>query len=527
MTWIGIDLDERTYRLVEDGSFDDLWHSLPINAAVLASKISLPTPFLYCDLFFSSRQLIAATLDRCIRGTSDQRTEHEIADDRLREANRTLDRLRSLLSKHAEPDAPLSPYEEALVQLEECENRLSESRRVARELEKLEEDLTPFRPVEKKMTPELEAHAVSYAENKNRHSNYKEELVQKAEGLRGKRNLLRWSPALSGGMIIGFAFIVFSIVRSLESELNWEAPEFLVGAGVLGVSLLGVLSFVMRTVWLNYQQAKTDGQLATEASRYQSMTEDVEELTELLGLKSPEQLVDLLARVHQNRTRREELWEQAAAIGPASELEGKITRLCDSLGESRQGQSSPVGEGMQLREQVAVAENEVRDAEEALERAAEEPLAQPRTNPLGDRVEGLLVQAGSLSGRVPKAVWLDAADLVGAYLLALSDRRYTGVYRKEEGVYFLERGNELSIPVEEASESALQLILHAVQFALVERAALTTPLPLLLDDPFVGLDPERRQGAVRAVRRLGAVIQVLFATADPSFEQAADLVVKF
>jgi hypothetical protein len=182
---------------------------------------------------------------------------------------------------------------------------------------------------------------------------------------------------------------------------------------------------------------------------------------------------------------------------------------------------------MQLREQVALAESEVREAEEVLERVVEEPLPITRSHPLGNRIEGLLVQSGSLSGRVPKAVWLDALDLVSAYLLALSDRHYTEVFRKEEGVYFLERSDEMSIPMEEASETALQLVHHAVQFALVERAALNTPLPLLLDDPFVGLDPERRQGAVRAVRRLGAVIQVLFATADPSFEKAADLVVKF
>jgi hypothetical protein len=198
------------------------------------------------------------------------------------------------------------------------------------------------------------------------------------------------------------------------------------------------------------------------------------------------------------------------------------------LGESRDEQSAPVGEGMQLREQVAVAENEVRDAEELLARVTTEPMSSvTRNHPFGDRIEGLLVQSGSLSGRVPKAVWLDAVDLVGAYLLALSDRHYTGVFRKEEGAYFLERGNEISIPLEEASEAALQLVHHAVQFALVERAALNTPLPLLLDDPFIGLDPERQQGAVRAVRRLGAVIQVLFATPDPSFEKAADLVVKF
>ncbi len=526
-TWIGLDLDERAYRLVEDGTLSDLWHSLPMSAAVLASKMSLPTPFLYCDLFCSSRQLITSVLESCIRGSNDHRTEREIAEDHLREANRTLERMRGQLSGYAEPTTPLSPYEEALIQLEECENRLGEARRISSELSQLEEELTPFRPIEKKMTPELEGHAATYSENLQRHRDCEAELNERAEKLRSNRNFLSWSPALSGGVFIGFAFIGFSIFRSLESGLDLEAPEFLLGAGVLGVSLFGVLSFLLRTVWLNYKQAKTDGQLVAEKAHYQTLTQDVEEMTTLLSLEAPEELSDVLAHVHRVRTRREKLWEQAAAIGSASELEEKIAQLCDRLGDSREEQSVPVGEGMQLREQVAVAESEVREAEEALERVGKESLPITRSHPLGSRIEGLLVQSGSLSGRVPKAVWLDAVDLVGAYLQALSDRRYTGVFRKEEGAYFLERSNEMSTPMEEASEAALQLVHHAVQFALVERAALTTPLPLLLDDPFVGLDPERRQGAVRAVRRLGAVIQVLFATSDPSFEKAADLVVKF
>jgi len=526
-TWIGLDLDERAYRMVEDGSLSDLWHALPMSAAVLASKMSLPTPFLYCDLFFSSRQRIASVLECCIRGNNDHRTEREIAEDQLREAKRTLERLRAKLSGYTEPSTPLSPYEEALIQLEECESRLSEARSVSRELSQLEEELTPYRPIEKKMTPELEAHAADYLENQQRHRDCEAELTERVEKLRGKRNFLSWSPALGGGVFIGCAFIGFSIYRSLERGLNWQAPEFLVGAGVLGLSLFGVLSFLLRTVWLNYQQAKADGQLAAEEAHFQLLTQDVEELTLLLCLESPEQLSDVLSHVHRVRTHREELWGRAAAIGSATSLEERITELCDRLGESRDEQSAPVGESMQLREQVALAESEVREAEEVLERVVKEPLSIARNHPLGDRIEGLLVQSGSLSGRVPKAVWLDAVDLVGAYLLALSDRRYTEVFRKEEGVYFLERSDEMSIPMEEASEAALQLVHHAVQFALVERAALNTPLPLLLDDPFIGLDPERRQGAVRAVRRLGAVIQVLFATADPSFEKAADLVVKF
>ena len=69
------------------------------------------------------------------------------------------------------------------------------------------------------------------------------------------------------------------------------------------------------------------------------------------------------------------------------------------------------------------------------------------------------------------------------------------------------------------------------QVYLAARLALTRLLwpdelpPIMLDDPFVNFDPQRRREAVAVVRELAAGAQVLLVTCDEHYDDFADAVI--
>ncbi len=514
---VGLDLVDGSYRLSQDASLDDLWKTAPVSTAYLRDKLALPPPGLFGTLFLSTRARLASF---SALAESAPAMDQETAELHLRAAREKLDQLRDELAG----EGVSSPYEQALIQLENTEQRLTDGRKIGAELEDLEKQLLPFAPLERKLSSELEQQAAAYPQRRRKHEERVRAGEQALAELQRRKRTLFLPPPLIWGWAT--AVVGFGGLATWANRAALEMARILfAGVGVLlGWALLASLALLGRAVLLAHRQAKLERAKATEEQSYDDETSAVAELATHLELGAPGKLVAVIDRLKKLHRRREELRERLAGIGRLDELEREITRLCEKLAESER--QRPEGVEPSSGARLAAAERALLEAEAMRERTVSAER-EGSVSALGLRVEELLCRAGVLCGRTPEAVWDDALELVGAYLQALTNRHYTDVSREGEGLYYLEREGVAPTALYEVSETVLQLFHHALQFAVVERAALHTSVPLLLDDPFVGLDPERRQGAARAVRRLGAGIQVLFATAEPAFEEAADLVVKF
>jgi uncharacterized protein YhaN len=71
----------------------------------------------------------------------------------------------------------------------------------------------------------------------------------------------------------------------------------------------------------------------------------------------------------------------------------------------------------------------------------------------------------------------------------------------------------------------VEQIYLAIRLALTELLFAQEPLPILLDDPFVNFDPDRRAAALRLVKAISQRHQVLLFTCSDEYDQYADRVV--
>lgn len=228
-------------------------------------------------------------------------------------------------------------------------------------------------------------------------------------------------------------------------------------------------------------------------------------------LETPELAVvaDIDATEHVRLTRR------------AGELRAERERVAAQITEARAEANNPQAEAERLRgleerqaataERVAALEERLAVLEltrDLLTQAHEETLAQA-IDVLEPHTAGLL--AGLTCDRY-RRIAFDRADLTPR------------VYSEEKGAWVTLDGKDADPPTELSCATREQVYLAA-------RLALTRLLwpdelpPIMLDDPFVNFDPQRRREAVAVVRELAAGAQVLLFTCDEHYDDFADAVI--
>ena len=91
-------------------------------------------------------------------------------------------------------------------------------------------------------------------------------------------------------------------------------------------------------------------------------------------------------------------------------------------------------------------------------------------------------------------------------------------------VYSAEKGDDVD-PDAELSCATREQVYLAARLALTRLLWPEVCPPIMLDDPLVNFDPERRRQALGIIRALASEAQVLLFTCDDSYDHAADHVI--
>jgi len=100
--------------------------------------------------------------------------------------------------------------------------------------------------------------------------------------------------------------------------------------------------------------------------------------------------------------------------------------------------------------------------------------------------------------------------------------RYVRIDVGKEGGPVIHAKDDSLINVSELSHGTKDLVYFCLRTGLVEALAGKRRLPLILDDPFSCLDPERQQAACQILRSLGAKTQVILLTSNPALKATGD-----
>jgi uncharacterized protein YhaN len=111
-------------------------------------------------------------------------------------------------------------------------------------------------------------------------------------------------------------------------------------------------------------------------------------------------------------------------------------------------------------------------------------------------------------------------DDASILLSALTDGRYTRVtlspYDLEPRVDTLDRSG---IPGSQLSRAVQDQLYLTLRVALARGLARGKRLPLVLDDPYANLDPDRSEGTITLMRSLALRMQVILFTCNPRYEE--------
>jgi hypothetical protein len=151
--------------------------------------------------------------------------------------------------------------------------------------------------------------------------------------------------------------------------------------------------------------------------------------------------------------------------------------------------------------------------------AAPAPAAAPRAS--GDPIRGLLERAAAELGRTPPAVARALAQRASTVLSGLSFQRLQALQADDRGNVQVQIGGR-AVPAPSVSPADRDMVFVALKLALMEQAMAGGKLVAVADDAFAGFSEGSRRFAARLLKQIAKPGQVLHATSDPSFREAAD-----
>jgi uncharacterized protein YhaN len=113
----------------------------------------------------------------------------------------------------------------------------------------------------------------------------------------------------------------------------------------------------------------------------------------------------------------------------------------------------------------------------------------------------------------------------GQHLKRVAHGRYEKVEASNDlalSIFSAEKGGWIAAGDGELSHGAVDQLYLAARLALIDLLFQNARPPLLMDDPFVMFDPQRRQAALRLCREIAEIHQVLFFTCHDGCDTLAD-----
>ncbi len=268
-------------------------------------------------------------------------------------------------------------------------------------------------------------------------------------------------------------------------------------------------------------EAKVQAQFARDAGV-------VHEALRSLGLTKPAELKDALERLANAERGLVEARQQLAAW----ETDAQTT---DALAEHARVEEELRTVETRLSEQAGGFVREVQAVEAELARVeaeAEAPQAPPAVvaptparpvaaAPGGEPLRGLLERAALELGGSPASVARGLAPRASQAVAGFTLNRLTGVSADDRGNVQVVTGGR-SVPAMTLPAAERDLVFLALKLALLEQGVAAGRSVALLEDAFAGLSDTVRRTAGRLLKALAKPGQVIHATTDPAFREAAD-----
>ena len=397
--------------------------------------------------------------------------------------------LDSLRAQHSETCASL----QRLVTLEEERRHVREALEPLQPLASLEK--TSFLPQITEYQQALESRngAVRELEEKIEEEHTRLALIPSIP-------LLRHRLFLIGGGLLMLSFVAAQFLPFLSAGI-------FVGLGCIAVAL---------TQYLNWSQNRDKVQKSILALEYQVNTgldlrisRQFQPLLDLLPSTGCREVSDLAKKLQQRDALREKLTtldqqiaELSAGTDPAA-LEEKRRELEEAI---------QLGEG-ELRSLGFVPEpREVQREIEKLERAAvspEKPVLPSREHS-PQAVDTLLAPLEKLLEGLDTSL-LSAVETQASRLITeVTAERYTRIRRDpENGLRLVLGGSQGERSLREVSDGTQEQAMLAWHLALLSAIPQTSAVPLLLDDPFLRVDGERRSRLLPLLQSLARTHQVI------------------
>ena len=172
---------------------------------------------------------------------------------------------------------------------------------------------------------------------------------------------------------------------------------------------------------------------------------------------------------------------------------------------------------------VASVEAEIR----RLESEASSPQPQPRAAPppqprsTGDPLRTLLERAAAELGGSPSAAGRSVAKKASQVMSGLSFQRLQAVVVDDRGNVQVQTGGR-SVSAATLPAADRDVVWLALKLGLIEQALASGKLVAVAEDAFGGLSEGARRFAARLLKQMAKPGQILHATSDPSFREAAD-----
>ncbi len=370
----------------------------------------------------------------------------------------------------------------------------------------IREALERFQPVAPLATPSLLPQILDYQQALESRNRAAKELEEKIEEERARLALVPSTPLFRHRLfLIGGGLLILSVVAA--QFLPSLAAGIFVGLGCIGVAL---------TQYLGWSQNRDKIQRGLLALEYQVNTgldlrisRQFQSLLDLLPCTGCREVSELATRLQQRDALREKLTTLDQKIAEASTgtdpviLEEKRRKLEEAI---------QLGEG-ELHSLGYVPEpREVQREIEKLERAAvspEEPVLPSREHP-SQAVDAILATLERLLGGL-NASLLSAVETHASRLITeITAERYTHIrLDPENGLRLVLAGRQGERSLREVSDGTQDQALLAWHLALLSAIPQTSAVPLLLDDPFLRVDRERRRRLLPFLQSLARTHQVI------------------
>jgi hypothetical protein len=273
------------------------------------------------------------------------------------------------------------------------------------------------------------------------------------------------------------------------------------------------------------RRAVDDWERKVEA-QYEKDAADVRDAMKALGVSKPEDLKEALGRIADADAvvaewrRRIAEWE---ASPEAKGVAGERARVEQSL---RAVEAKLAGEAGGFVRDVRSVEMELHrlESDAAAPSAPAAPAAAPAAAPgpaAGDPLRGLLEKAAAELGGSPAAAGRAVSQKASQALAGLSFQRLQALVVDDRGNVQVQTGGR-AVPGMTLPPADKDLAWLALKLALIEQALAAGKLVAIADDALAGLSDGARRFAARLLKQIAKPGQIVHATSDAAFKEAAD-----